>query len=121
MNTHGHIDHVGHGGTILHPSAAEVIASLARQGYGRRFELRQGQLWCPSCDVVFDAHQLEVDTAIMVQGEQGTSTVYAVRCAKCGAAGTWLVSQPGPEELGLIRELRGAVVPRTTDRETPST
>lgn len=114
-------DHLGDGGRIRHPSAAEVIAGLAHKGYGRRFELRHGQLWCPSCDVVFDGHELEVDTAIVVQGEHGTSTVYAVRCAKCGAAGTWLVSHPGPEELGLISGLRGAVVPRTSDREIPRT
>lgn len=100
---------MGPPGSASPEPASEAITRLARRGYGRRFEDRGGRLWCPSCEITFHAHDLVIDQAVPVSigvHEAGSGIVYALRCASCGASGTWLVQDPDPAQLQLIKELR---------------
>jgi hypothetical protein len=97
--------------------ASEAYARLARRGYGRSFEARQGLLWCPSCEIVFRAHELVIEETVPVAIDAGRSTAVlcALRCAACGASGTWLVRTTDDEALRLLAGLlRGDTARRSS-------
>lgn len=85
-----------------------VLADLARNGFGRQFEIRGDRLWCPSCQAEFEAPDFVVESAIPVATEQGSSggTVYALRCLACGVGGTLLVIGHGPEGDEVVYRLK---------------
>jgi hypothetical protein len=110
--------------TARHPAAdtdgtapdrtAVVLARLAKAGYARRFEARNGHLWCPSCEVSLAGHNLLVGEIVDVQGVEGAGRAYALRCEACGAAGVWVVIRPAQEDLQIIDTFQAA--PRSVRR-----
>jgi hypothetical protein len=95
----------------LPEAAPDAIARLARQGYGRRLELRHGQLWCPSCENTFETHDLLVDAIVPVALDAGSArgVLCALRCVACGASATWLVGEHDAEAAPLLEKLRAAM------------
>ncbi len=91
-------------------SLAEALDRLARAGFVRRFEPDGDALWCASCDVWVGPEQLVVEEVVEVaRGEgDGHATLYALRCAGCGANGVWVVTDPAAVDPVLLEALGGA-------------
>ena len=91
-------------------SLVGALDRLARAGFVRRFEPDGGALWCASCDVWVGPEQLVVEEVVEVARGEGDAhaTLYALRCAGCGASGVWVVTDPAAVEPGMVEALGAA-------------
>jgi hypothetical protein len=69
-----------------------------------------GQVWCRSCDSVFESDDLVVDADLVTHpGSELTGVLfYGSRCLSCGAKGVWVLTNPRGGERELVSGLRRA-------------
>jgi hypothetical protein len=76
----------------------DAVNTLAADGFGASFFLRDGSLRCDACGTGHTVKQAEVLRVYRFEGPSDPdeeAVVYALRCPVCGAGGT-LVSSFGP-------------------------
>ena len=76
----------------------EAVNTLASEGFGGSFFLRDGSLRCDACGTMHEVGRAEVVRVYRFEGPSDPdeeAIVYALRCPVCGAGGS-LVSSFGP-------------------------
>ena len=93
---------------------AEAIARLEVAGYQGAFAAAGGGLRCPTCDGWHDPGEATIEELVRFEGESDPgdeAMLFALRCGRCGAKGTYVVTY-GP----MVARDDAEVVRRLEDR-----